>query len=114
MNKEKKEQKTDEWLLLNKNDFVSYWKPKEEGEFIEGVVVIKTFDDNDSLFVVVECADNKRFALPNHSVIDRVLKSSSINPGDRLRVVFLGSKERPGKRPFYDYDLFVMSGGVDC
>jgi hypothetical protein len=63
----------------------SFWSPKKEGEYIEGVI-ISMENEQFGLKVTLEQPDKKTIVLPSHAVLQSRIKNCK--PGDIVKVVF--------------------------
>lgn len=87
-----------------KQEAAEFWKPKEEGDSIEGVLV--GFNDTDKGRVYrLRTADGKVVPLPSHAYL--ISKLEGVRIGQEVRIVHTEKKPaKSGQSAAYDYDVF--------
>jgi len=82
-----------------------FWKPEEEGDILEGVVV-SIYEGDFETQLVIEKKDNKRLTSPSHKVLQS--KLAKIAKGDKIGILYEG-EETPtvkGYSPTKIYKVF--------
>lgn len=92
----------DDWQKVEQ----AMWLPKDPNDSIEGVFIgmqTEVGENNSNLYTVE--IDKKQLSFWGCTVLDG--KMLSIKPGQQIKIVFLGMKQKEGKREYKDYDVFT-------
>lgn len=92
---------------------VKYWKPKNKGDTLRGVVVDQQTSLEGGVYTVVETPSGDRFAVTNHAVLDRFMRMPEVDVGVMLVIEYVGDEKRPKSgRMYHDYKVFVKPSVV--
>lgn len=98
----KEETKKVKWVKVSTGK-MDVWKPKREGEAIEGVL-LSVSQGQFGKIIKVKTPEGKVLALPSHKVLLSQFEEGNFAPGSSIRVecTSVGS-ETPGD--YYNYDV---------
>lgn len=91
------------WKKLKADNDV--WKPLNINDFLEGVIIDKCKDAAYGTYFVVSHKNGEFIKTPFHRVLQNVFDSNELKVGDRIKIVYTGSKNTGKGSPAMIYEV---------
>lgn len=82
------------------------WKPINEGDTLEGVVIERTTDQHYGTQLIISYNNGEYIKTPFHKILQAYIDSNDVKVGDRIKIVFTGMKNTGKGNPATMYSVY--------